>query len=76
MTDHNTSEFRRIANDKFSNTKADIDLFLAELTYELIFALEAPQKLIADPKDAPILNAAIIFEEIGVHLDNIYLKGV
>ena len=60
LSDYNISEFRRIANDKFSNIKTNIDLFLAELPYELIYAVEAPQKLIADPKDAPILNAAII----------------
>ena len=60
LSDHNISEFRRIAKEKFSKTQADIDLFLTELTYELILAPEAPQKLISDPKDAPILNAAII----------------
>jgi predicted nucleic acid-binding protein len=60
LSDYNIAEFRRIAGKKFSRTQADIDLFLTELTYELIPAPEAPQKLIADPKDAPILNAAII----------------
>jgi putative PIN family toxin of toxin-antitoxin system len=60
LSDYNIAELRRIAKDKFSRTQADIDLFLAELTYELVFAPEAPQKLIADPKDAPILNAAIV----------------
>ena len=60
LSDYNISELRRIANIKFSGTKADIDLFLTELAFDLIFAIEAPQKLITDPKDAPILNAAII----------------
>jgi putative PIN family toxin of toxin-antitoxin system len=60
LSDHNVTEFHRIARDKFSRTQADIDLFLTELTYELILAPESPQKLIADPKDEPILNAAII----------------
>ena len=60
LTDHNISELRRIATEKFSDRQADIDLFLAELTYELMPAPEAPQKLINDPKDAPILNAAIL----------------
>ena len=60
ITDHNISELRRIAAEKFSDRQADIDLFLAELTYELILAPEAPLKLINDPKDAPILNAAIL----------------
>jgi putative PIN family toxin of toxin-antitoxin system len=60
LSDHNITEFRRIAKDKFSKAQADIDLFLTELTFELVLAQEAPQKLIDDPKDAPILNAAII----------------
>jgi putative PIN family toxin of toxin-antitoxin system len=60
LSDYNIAEFRRIAKKKFSKTQSDIDLFLTELTYELILAPEAPQKLIVDPKDAPILNAAII----------------
>jgi len=60
LSDYNISEFRRIAKEKFSGVEADIDLFLTELTYELILAPEAPQKLISDPKDAQILNAAII----------------
>ena len=60
LTERNISEFRRIAKEKFSERQADIDLFLAELTFELIPAPEAPQKLINDPKDAVILNAAII----------------
>jgi putative PIN family toxin of toxin-antitoxin system len=60
LSDHNVAEFRRIAKEKFSGVEADIDLFLTELTYELILAPEAPQKLIGDPKDAPILNAAIV----------------
>jgi len=33
---------------------------LAELSFELIPAPQSPSKLIADPKDAPILNAAIL----------------
>jgi len=60
LTDHNISEFRRIAKEKFSERHVDVDLFLAELSYELVSAPEAPQKLISDPKDAPILNAALI----------------
>ena len=62
LCDHNITELRRIAKDKFSNKQADIDLFLTELTYELVPAIEAPQKLIDDPKDAPILNTAIVAE--------------
>ena len=65
LSDYNIAEFRRIAKDKFSKMQADIDLFLTELKYDIILAPEAPQKLISDPKDAPILNAAII-EEVDI----------
>jgi putative PIN family toxin of toxin-antitoxin system len=60
LSDYNIAEFRRIAENKFSKIQPDIDLFLAELAYVLIPAPREPSKLIADPKDAPILNAAII----------------
>ena len=38
----------------------DAEVLLAELQYEAVIAPREPSKLIADPKDAPILNAAII----------------
>jgi len=60
LCDDNISELRRIAKEKFSHIQADIDLFFAELTYELIPAIESPEKIMRDPKDLPILNAAII----------------
>ena len=60
LSDYNINEFRRIAMEKFSHEQADIDLFLSELSFELILAPESLQRLIADPKDAPILYAAII----------------
>jgi putative PIN family toxin of toxin-antitoxin system len=60
LSDYNIAELRRVADMKFAKTQPDIDLFLAELAYELVLAPRSPQKLIADPKDAPILNAAII----------------
>jgi putative PIN family toxin of toxin-antitoxin system len=56
----NISELHRIAKDKFGSRLPDIDVFLAELAYELVSVPASPQKLIADPKDMPILNAAII----------------
>ena len=59
LCDQNVTELRRIAKEKFSNKQADIDIFLAELSYEIIPAIESSQKLINDPEDAPILNAAI-----------------
>ena len=60
LTDYNISELRRVTRRKFPHKEADIDVLLNKLTYELIPAPEAPQKLMQDPNDAPILNAAII----------------
>jgi predicted nucleic acid-binding protein len=60
LSDHNITEFRRIAKTKFSRTQSDIESFLTELRFTLILAAHLPQKLIADPNDAPILNAAIL----------------
>jgi putative PIN family toxin of toxin-antitoxin system len=60
LCDKNINELRSIAKRKFANMQADIDLFLTELPYELITAIESPEKIIRDPKDNPILNAAII----------------
>lgn len=37
-----------------------MDKLMAELAYETVIAPREPSSLIADPKDAPILNAAII----------------
>jgi putative PIN family toxin of toxin-antitoxin system len=60
LTDYNIAELHRVTSKKFPDKQADIDVLLAKLTFELIAAPLSPQKLIADPKDAPILNAAII----------------
>jgi len=60
LSDHNIAELHKVVKEKFARTQADVELFLTELTYELILAPRATQKLISDPKDAPILNAAII----------------
>jgi putative PIN family toxin of toxin-antitoxin system len=60
LSDYNIAEYRRVAEEKFHATLPDIEVFLAELPYELILAPESPEKLISDPKDVPILNAAIL----------------
>ena len=39
---------------------SDAEVLLAEMSYELIPAVEHAQKLIRDAKDQPILNAAIV----------------
>jgi predicted nucleic acid-binding protein len=65
LSDYNIAELRRVAHDKFAKAQADIDVLLSSMTYTLITAPLSPQKLISDPKDAPILNAAII-EDIDI----------
>ena len=60
LSDFNISELRDIVERKTPQQMADVDVFLAKLSYELITAPISPEKLINDPKDAPVLNAAII----------------
>ena len=60
LCDYIITELRDIVSKKRSDLLADIDVLLAKLPYELISAPLQPGKLISDPKDHPILNAAII----------------
>ena len=60
LCDYIVSELRSVVSRKRPDLLADIDEFLAKLPYELIHAPQQPGKLIADPKDHPILNAAIL----------------
>jgi len=60
LTDHNITELHRVVKEKFPNKLADADVLLAKLSFDLVFAPLAAQKLISDPNDAPILNAAIM----------------
>jgi putative PIN family toxin of toxin-antitoxin system len=61
LTDYNIAELKRIAESKFKARKTDVNTFLNGLKYILFPVKETPQHkvLISDPKDAPILNAAI-----------------
>ena len=75
LADYNIVELRRIAQKKCPDRLPDIDVFLAKLTYSQVTAPLAPQKLIPDPKDAPILNAAILSEvDIIVSGDHHFLQ--
>lgn len=47
-------------NILFSNVLPDAEVLLAEMSYELIPAVNHAEKLIRDAKDQPILNAAMI----------------
>ena len=60
LCDYIISELRSVVTKKRPDLLADIDVLLAKLSYELIPAPQEPSKLIPDPKDHPILNAAIL----------------
>jgi len=60
LCDYIISELRDVVSRKRPDLLADIDVLLARLSYELILAPQDPGKLISDPKDHPILNAAIV----------------
>ncbi len=60
LCDQNIVELREIIKRKPPEVLADAEVFLAELPYELIPSVEEAGKLIRDPKDQPILNAAIV----------------
>jgi len=60
LCDYIISELRDVISRKRQDLLADIDVLMAKLPYELVIAPVQPGKLISDPKDHPILNAAII----------------
>jgi len=60
LCDYIISELHDVVSRKRPDLLADIDAFIAKLPFELIPAPLQPGKLISDPKDHPILNAAII----------------
>lgn len=60
LCDYIVSELRDVIKRKRPNLLADAEVLLAELSYEMIIAPVEPAKLIGDPKDQPILNAAIV----------------
>jgi len=60
LCDYIISELRDVVARKKPSLLADIDVLLAKLSYELVPAPQEPSKLISDPKDHPILNAAIV----------------
>lgn len=60
LCDRNIAELREILNRKAPKYLPDAEVLLAELSYELIPAVDYAEKLIRDAKDQPILNAAIV----------------
>lgn len=60
LCDRNIAELRDIIKKKAPQYLPDADVLLAEMSYDLIPAVDHAEKLIRDSKDQPILNAAII----------------
>ncbi len=60
LCDRNLTEIRDILKRKAPKFLPDAEVLLAELSYELIPAVDHAEKLMRDPKDQPILNAAIV----------------
>lgn len=75
LSDRNIYELRDVLGRKAPQVLPDVDVFLAELGYELVVAPEYPAKLISDPKDQPILNAAIMADvDVIISGDKHFLK--
>lgn len=60
LCDRNITELREILRRKAPKFLPDAEVLLAEMSYELIPAVDHAEKLIRDAKDQPILNAAIV----------------
>ena len=60
LCDHIIAEIRDVVSRKRPDLLGDIDVLLAQLPYDLVIAPQEPSKLMQDPKDQPILNAAIM----------------
>ena len=79
LCDYVIDEFRRITFAKRPDLLGDADALIAELSAEIVIAPREPSKLISDPKDAPILNAAILYETDAIlsgdkHFKNLALE--
>ena len=61
LCDRNIVELREILKRKAPELLPDANTMLAKLPYELIPAVSYGGKLMRDPKDQPILNAAIVW---------------
>ncbi len=59
LCDSNIYELLEVLNRKKPDKVPNAEVFLAELSYELIPAVHSNDNLIRDIKDQPILNAAI-----------------
>ena len=62
LCDRSIQELYDTLGKKAPHVLPDTEVFLAEMSYELIPASFHAEKLIRDAKDQPILNAAIIYD--------------
>ena len=62
LCDRNIAEIRDILQRKAPKYLLVAEVLLAEMSYELIPAVDHAEKLIRDAKDQPILNAAIVYD--------------
>ena len=62
LCDRNISELKGILLRKAPQLLPDADVLLAEMSYELIPAVDHAEKLMRDAKDQPILDAAVVFD--------------
>ncbi|MDR3301586.1 MAG: putative toxin-antitoxin system toxin component, PIN family [Spirochaetaceae bacterium] len=60
LCDYIIMELRDVIGRKRPDMLADIDILLTQLPCEIVIAPQELSKLISDPKDSPILNAAIV----------------
>ncbi|HHX14015.1 MAG TPA: putative toxin-antitoxin system toxin component, PIN family [Clostridiales bacterium] len=60
LCEQNLTELREVVKRKVPEFLPDAETLLLELSYELIPASKHTEKLIRDPKDQPVLNAAIL----------------
>ena len=59
LCDRNIMEMREVIRRKTPDVLADAEVFIAKLPYRLIPVVPEVVEKIRDPKDQPILNAAI-----------------
>ena len=60
LSDYIINECYDVVKKRFPQHLPMLDKLLNTLVYEIVISPRAPESLISDPKDAPILNAAII----------------
>lgn len=60
LSEQNLTEFREVIKRKAPDHLTDAETLLVELSYELVPSSHYAGALIRDPKDQPILNAAIL----------------